>query len=360
MTTTALSMRAVPENGVVSEDVMRELFNLSSVDRPFVDSIGSTTAGNTKKEFTDKVLAAASSTNSYWERADLTAVDDAGEGLRYGNWCQHMIKVPYVSARGRAVDTTYGNDEWLQQVMDLQKELKRDEEAAAVSRNPATEEVVTTTAPLMAGACTWAIHNTQRGAGAVDAVLTGTTGGTPETAPTAGTLRVMTETMLKAGLRGLYDDGADPTHVMSTPAMIEVVSDYMFSSSARIATMTSEVSQGNRSGAGAGNGAQAGGVTAQGAVNMYVGNFGTVTLTPNRFFHTYTSAAGSAGDATELLIFDKDYGSMAYLQDYRTSPLPTPTLGDQAAINVDVAFVPEATHAYTVIADLNHAAPMTA
>jgi len=215
---------------------------------------------------------------------------------------------------------------------------------------------------LMAGACTWAIHNTQRGAGAVDAVLDGATnaGGMPTTAPTAGTLRSMTETYLKNALRGLYNDGAEVTHLMSTPDMIEKVSDYMFTSSARVATMQTTVSQGNRQGVEAGNGAQSGGITAQGAVNMYVGNFGTITLTPNRQFHTYESAAGSAGDATEILLFDSRYGSMAYLQNYRTTPLPTPSLGDQAAVNVDCCFIPEATHAFTVISDLNWDAAMTA
>lgn len=360
--TTALSMAAVESNGVISEDVMNKLYNLSKVDRPFINSIGRTTAKNTKKEFTDKVLQAASSTNSIYEKQDLTASDDTYAGLRYGNWCQHMAKVPYVSARGRAVETTYGTDEWLQQVMDLQKDLKKDEEAAAVSRNAATAEVANTSGSLMAGACTWAIHNTQRGAGAADAVLDGSTnaGGMPTTAPTAGTLRVMTEAMLKTALRGLYNDGADPTHLMSTPDMIEKVSDYMFTSSARVATLQTTAPQSNRSGVAEGDGGQAGGITAQGSINMYVGNFGTITLTPNRQFHTYQSSGGSAGDATEILIYDSNYGSMAYLQDYRTEPLPTPTLGDQAAVNVDCCFIPEATHAFTVIADLNHAAAMTA
>lgn len=362
----ALEMAAVESGGVIAEDVMQELFNLSPVDRPFIDTIGTTGGTDVKKEFTDKVLAAAVSNNTMYEGQDLSGEDDSGSGLRYYNYHQHMIKVPRVTNRGRAVETTYGTDEWLQQVMDLQKELKRDEEAAAVSRNAATAEVSATSGALMAGACTWAIHNTQRGTGAADAVLDGTTnvGGGPTTAPTASTianLRAMTETMLKTALRGMYDDGADPTHLMSTPAMIEIVSDYMFTSSARVATAMTEVSQGNRDGASKGNGAVAGGVTAQGAINMYVGNFGTITLTPNRFFGKYDASDDTEGDnsASEILIFDDSYGCMAYLQDYRTDQLYDSSLADKAAINVDCCFIPEATHAYTVIADLTEGA-MTA
>lgn len=360
--TKALDMAAVNYGGVIAEDVMRELYNLSPVDRPFIDSIGSVGGHDLKKEFTDKVLQPASSTNTVYEGQDISALPGGTQGLRYHNLHQHMVKKPEVTNRGRAVETTYGTDEWLQQVMDMQKELKRDEEAAAVSRNEATPEVSDTTGALMAGACSWAIHNTQRGAGGADAVLDGSGASAPAgapSAPTAGALRAMTETMLKTALRDMYNDGADPSHIMSIPALIEIISDYMFTSSARVATAMTNAPQSNRTGAGAGNGAQAGGITAQGAVNMFVGSFNTVVLTPNRFFHTYQSDGGSADDATELLIFDSNYGAMAYLQDYRNDPVPTPTLSEITAVNVDCCFIPEATHAYTTIADLDHTAAMT-
>lgn len=357
----AVDMVAAESGGVVSEDVMRELFNLSPVDRPFIDSIGTTDGSNPKKEFTDKVLAAASSTaGSVYEGQDLSSVDDTTTGLRYGNYHQNQTKVVDVSNRGRAVDTTYGTDEWLQQVMDLQKELKRNQESAAVSRNAATAEVAATTAPLMGGAATWCIHNTQRGGTGANAVLDGTggDGGTPTTAPVAGDKRAMTETMLKAALRGLYDDGANPTNVLSTPTMIGTISDYMFTSSARVATLTSEAPQGNRSGAGEGNGGQSGGITAQGAVNMYVSNWGTVTLTPDRFAVPYT--ANDTGDVVDVIVYDSAYGCMSYLQDFNTKPLANVSLGQRSAINVDSCYIPEATHSLTTIADITASDAMTA
>ena len=352
--TTAVDMVSAESGGVIAEDVMRKLYNLSPVDRPFIDSIGTESSTNPRKEFTDEVLAAASADNAYYENEDLTAVDDNVYGLRYGNFHQNMIKVVKLSMRGRASRTTYDQDEFLKQVMSRQKELKRDEEAAAVSRNAAVAEVKATTASKMAGAACWCIHNTQRGTSGADAELDGTTnvGGVPTTGPTEGESRGLTEVMIRTAIRGLYDDGADPTHLMSTPEMIEGISNYMFTSSARIATLQSQAPQGNRTMTGSGNGAGGGGVVAQGSVNMFISNFGTVILTPNRFMSVYDSGDTTPVDVVDVLLYDSRYPKMSYLQNYRTDPLAKTGLFDQTALSVDATFIPCATHAMTTIADI--------
>ena len=90
----ALDMAAVEAGGLISEDVIPRLFNLSPVERPLIDSIGTTTAGNYKKEFTDKVLATPSAVNTLYENQDLSGVDDSTYGLRYYNLCQQMGSFP--------------------------------------------------------------------------------------------------------------------------------------------------------------------------------------------------------------------------------------------------------------------------
>ena len=276
MTSRAADLRAVDKGGLVAEDVFPRLFNLSPVDRPLIDSIGSTTCKNTKKEFTDKTLAKPSSTNSLAENADLSGRDDSRRGLRYYNFCQQMGKVIKTSQRGRDVKTTYDADEFLMQLMDAGEELRLDEEAAAVSRNPAKDEVITSgseAGSLMAGAATWAMHNSSRGGTGANAVLDGSgtfpdRGGGPTTAPTAGTARGFTETLLRDTLRKGWNDGARFNLLMSTGDMIENIAGYMFTSSARIATMNTDIPQSNRTGVTAGNGARQGGIVAQGAVNI--------------------------------------------------------------------------------------------
>ena len=111
--TTSVDMVGVEAGGVVSEDVMAELYNLSPVDRPLIDSIGRTTSHNPLKEFTDKELSAASAANAYYQNQDLSAVDDTNFGLRYGNYHQIMLKSIKMSTQGRASKTTYDEDEYL-------------------------------------------------------------------------------------------------------------------------------------------------------------------------------------------------------------------------------------------------------
>lgn len=348
---TSLSMAAVESGGVINEDVISQLFDLSPVDRPFIDAIQEgERCQNTKKEFTDETLATPSSTNTSYENEDLSGNDDSKFGLRYYNWCQQMTKAIKMSQRGRDVKTTYDSDEYLKQLMKRGEELRLDEEAAFVSRNAATAEVAATSGALMAGAATWAIHNTSRGATGADAVLDGATnaGGAPTTAPTAGTGRGFTETLMRAALKAGWDDGAKFDMCMSTGDMIENIGNYMFSSSARVATMQTNVAQGNRSNVG--DGGQ--GVVAQGAVNMFVGNFGVVTLVPNRQMVAY-------GGSVDVLFVDTRYPMRCVLHDYDTKPLAVNGLYEHEVLYVDSTFIPGATHGITVVADILPGTAMT-
>jgi|GEM_PF-1256504 len=358
----ALDLAAVKSGGLISEDIIPRLFNISPVDLPMIDSISSGTAHNIKKEFTDKVLATPSSTNRLYENQSLATVDNSAHGLRYGNYCQQMGKVIRTSQRGRDVQLTYDDDEFLSQLMDAGEELRLDEEAAVVSRNAATAEVddpdpANRVGPLMAGACTWAIHGTQRGTGGADAVLSDPAGGIPTTAPTAGLARGMTLTMFKQALRIGWDNGARFNQVHAIGEMIENFSDFMFDKTARVATMQTEVAQSNRTTSVEGNGARATGVTAQSAVSLFIGSFGAITLVPNRQMEVYDSTDGTPEDVCELLFVDTRYPLLSRLHDFDTKSLSEDGLYDAEVLFVDSAFIPAATHAVTVIADL---APGTA
>jgi hypothetical protein len=362
---TAIELAAVESGGIISDDVFPRLFNLTPVERPMIDSIGSTGAKSYKKEFTDKVLATPSATNTLYENQDLSGVDNSRHGLRYYNLCQQMGKVIKTSQRGRDVETTYDADEFLQQLMDAGEELRMDEEAAVVSRNAATAEVAATSGALMAGACTWASLAANvtdglasLGATANSAVLDGATnvGGGPTTAPTTGTKRALTEDLFRSILRAGWNQGAKFTLAMGMGDLIENIGNYLFSSSARVATFTTDVSQSNRTGATSGNGARQGGVVAQGAVNMFVGNFGVVTLTPNRQMTGYGTGDGQC----DLLFVDPRYPMIATLHDYATKEIAQVGLYDQQVMYCDKTFIPGATRSLGLIADIDYTVAMTA
>jgi len=348
----ALDLAAVKSGGLVSEDVIPRLFNISPVDLPMIDSIGKGKAHNIKKEFTDKVLAKPSSTNTLYENQSLAAVDNSKHGLRYGNYCQQMGKVIRTSQRGRDVELTYDDDEFLSQLMDAGEELRLDEEAAVVSRNAALAEDPGVAGALMAGACAWAIHGTQRGVGGADAVLSDPDGGIPTTVATAGAARGLTLSMFKQALRIGWDEGAKFNQVHGIGEMIENLSDFMFDKSARVATMQSDVAQSNRTTSVEGNGARASGVTAQAAVSIFVGSFGVIVLVPNRQMEVYDSTDGTPEDVCDLLFVDTRYPLLCRLHAFDTKTLSEDGLYDAEVLFVDSTFVPAATHAVTVIADL--------
>jgi hypothetical protein len=211
----------------------------------------------------------------------------------------------------------------------------------------------------MAGAATWAIRNTSRGAGAANAVLDGSTnvGGGPTTAPTAGTARGFTEVLLRAAIQAGWEDGAEYSMIMTTAAMIENIGGYLFSTSAKVAQMVTDVPQSNRRGVQAGGGKTPGGVIAQGAVNMFVGAFGAVTLVPNRQMVTYTSSGTAVVD---ILFIDTRYPMMAYLHDYDRKPVASTGLYKQEALYVDCTLIPGSTYAISTVADINPATAMAA
>lgn len=232
------------------------------------------------------------------------------------------------------------------------EELRLDECAAVVSRNAATAEVAGASGALMAGAATWGIHNTQRGAGGADAVLSDPDGGLPTTAPTAGTARAMTLTMFKQALRAGWDDGARFNQVHMIGEMLENFSDFLYDKSARVAAMQTDIAQTNRTTGSEGNGARSTGVTAQAAISVFVGSFGAITLVPNRQMATY-DAAGT--DVCEMIFVDTRYPLVSRLHNYATKTLSEVGLYDAEVLYVDSTFIPGATHALTVVADLNPA-----
>lgn len=108
---TSITLSTREAGGLISEDVIPRLFNITPVERPLIDSIGTgTPATHWKKEFTDKILAAPSAVNTMYENQDLSGLDNSTHGNRYYNLCQPMKKVIKTSQRGRDVKLTYDSD----------------------------------------------------------------------------------------------------------------------------------------------------------------------------------------------------------------------------------------------------------
>ena len=357
----AVNLGAVAVNGQIHEDVMNAIYDVSPVDRPFCDAIsGEGDASNTYKEWVREALEAATKDNARIDGSSSSGLNDTVTGERLGNYCQIMSKTVRVSDRGRNVNTIASGDELIRQLMKRQKALRRDEEAAMVSRNAAVAGNGTDTAGKLAGVGAWigtgqSSANSDRGAGAgADPVLSGDPGGFPTTAAVAGTKRALSEGTIKDMMREAYENGGNPTMAMSTPTVIEILSDYLFTSSARVATIETSASQSNRTNNGTGGGKSGGGVVAQGSVNILVTNFGTLELIPNRFQPVV--AAGVA----DLYLLDPELWERAYLQGYETNELARDGLGENREITVDTTLCSLNEEGNAVVADIDTALAATA
>jgi hypothetical protein len=362
----ATNLASVPLNGQIHEELMDAIYDVSPVDRPFCDAVGSTNSGNTYKEWVREALEAATKDNARIDGSSSSGINDTVTGERLGNYHQIATKTVRVSDRGRESDTVGSSDELIRQLMKRQRALRRDEEASLVSRNAAVAGDGTSTAGKCAGVGAWigvaesnvASTTSSRGiTTGADPVLSGaggSGGGFPTTAAVGGVKRALSEADIREMMREAYLNGGNPTMAMSTPAVIEKLSDYLFTSSARVATLQTNVAQSNRTDNSSGGGKSGGGVVAQGSVNILVTNFGTLELVPNRF-----QPDTDTGEA-DLYLIDPELWERSYLQGYETNELARDGLAENREISVDFSLCALNPEGNAVVADIDTTLAATA
>lgn len=333
--------------GSIREDVMQQIFDISPIDIPFTNMAGTDSAKNQYTEWTTDVLAAVSVSNAAVDGADAGA-DQSRSTSRVGNHCQISTKVVKVSGRAQAVDTIGRANELAYQLMQRGKELRRDCEAIKLINQTSVADNGAATPGRLGGVPSWFVTNVARGAAGANG---GFAGGIV-TRPTPGTKRAFTETILRDLVESAYNNGGSPNDVMTTPKMKRRISEYLFSSSARIGTITTS----------------ADGIadaTAVGAIGVFVSDFGVLKLIPNRFLLTYDlqdNGGGAYGGAqvSDVLIMDFEYWDTAYLRNYRTVPLAVTGDADNREMLVDYTVKCRNEKASAIAADVDQAVAMTA
>jgi hypothetical protein len=280
----------------VREDLADVIYNISPVDVPFMSNIGRENVKNTFYEWQTDALAAAVTTNAQLEGDDSFAADSRAVTQRVGNYTQISRKVVETSGTLEAVDKAGMRSYLAYELAKAASELKRDMEATLTS-NAVAVAGGNTTARKTAGLGGWIITNSYSGAGTTAAapVMSGGAGsldGYPATAAVAGTARAFTETLLKTGIQGVWTQGGDPKVLMVGPFNKTVVSGFT-----GIATRFRDVPAGSQA-------------EIIGAADVYVSDFGTVNVVPNRF-----QPEGNA------YIVDPEYASVGYLRNFRTEVL---------------------------------------
>jgi len=308
-------LNTVARGGVVNESVMQKIWDLSKIPLPFTDMIGTASHDNSYTSWVQDALQSQNLSNAAVDGQDIASYTNIPPSPRVGNHSQISTKAVAVSERAQSVNAIGGNS-LAYQLMMRQQELKRDIEGIMLTGQASVADDGNTTPGKSGGLASWLTTNISLGA-------TGTAGGYNTgtgltVAPSYGTKRAASEETLRDLLQSVWTNGGNPTSVMSVPAVIRGMSEYMFTSTARIATLMSDSGQSKSA------------QVAKGSVNVFVSDFGiTVEMTANRL-----QPVESTGQAT-LFILDPGLIELSYLKAPHVSPLAKDGLADKRLMSAD-------------------------
>ena len=298
----------------IREDLSNVIYNISPEETPFISNIGRESVKNTYFEWQTDSLAAASASNAALEGDDISSFTAVTPTSRVGNYTQISTKNVVISGTLEAVDKAGRRSEMTYQLAKLGSELKRDMESALLA-NQSPVAGNTTTARRTAGLPAWIKTNTSFGTGGAD------TSGVA--ARTDGTQRAFTETLLKTVIQKVWTSGGTPKMLMVGPFNKTAASAFT-----GIATRYRDVPAGQQA-------------QIIGAADVYVSDFGTVNIVPNRFQRD-----------RDAFVVDPDYASLAVLRPIQKMDLAKTGDAEKALLLVEYGLKVNNEAAHGIVADL--------
>jgi hypothetical protein len=301
------------------EDLSDVIYNISPTDTPFMSSIGKTKATATFHEWQTDALAAPALGGAV-EGADASSIT-ASPTTRIGNRTQIFTKSVAVAGTLEAVDKAGRKSEKAYQMAKVSAELKRNIELTLLS-NQIAAVGDSSTARTMGGLQAWLSTNGDFGTDGVAG-----SGGT--TARTNGTNRTFTETILKTVVAEVYTSGGSPKVLMVNPAHKQVVSAFAGIAAQRYMAPSDQPT------------------TIIGAADVYMSDFGTISVVPNRFMNST-----NAGNETAFVV-DPDMAAVAYLRPFETIELAKTGDAEKTQLLAELTLEVKNQAAHGIIADLS-------
>jgi len=302
------------------EDLSDIIYNISPTDTPFMSSIGKTKATAVYHEWQVDSLAAASLSNAAVEGADASSAT-MGVTTRAGNRTQIFQKTVQIAGTLEAVDKAGRKSEKAYQLAKASSEVKRDMELTLLS-NQVAAAGNSSTARTLGGLQAWLATNGDFG-------TDGVAGASGTTARTDGTDRTFTEAILKTVVKEVYTAGGNPKVLMVNPAHKQTVSAFAGIAAQRYMAPSNEAT------------------TIIGAADVYLSDFGTMSVVPNRFMN-----ATNACDETAFVI-DPDMLAIAYLRPFATNELAKTGDSEKTQLICEATLEVKNEAAHGVIADLS-------
>ena len=286
----------------IREDLSDLIADISPTQTPFQSNIGTREAENSYFEWQTDSLSAASATPVV-EGQDLSSFTAVTPTVRLGNYAQINMRDFIISGTEQVVRKAGRQSEVGYQAAKAAKELKRDIETACLLNGVGANAGATATARVTAGFPGWLKTNVDDNASTKPSYTGSTPTGASQVWKSFGTPVAFTETMLKTVMQSCFESGGEPRMLMVSPYNKTVVSTF-----SGIATSRYNV-----------DGAEPSVII--GAADIYVSDFGNLSVVPNRFFTTVEDeGAGTAHNDWAFLI-DTDEVSIATLRPYRIEAL---------------------------------------
>ena len=298
----------------IREDLSNVIYNISPEETPFISNIGRENVKNTYFEWQTDSLAAASASNAALEGDDIASFTAVSPTSRIGNYTQISTKNVVISGTLEALDKAGRRSELTYQLAKLGSELKRDMESALLA-NQSPVAGNTTTARRTAGLPAFIKTNTDFGTGGAD------TAGIA--ARTDGTQRAFTEDQLKDVIAKVWESGGTPKMLMVGSHNKQVASGFT-----GIATRFRDVPAGQQA-------------QIVGAADVYVSDFGTVNIVPNRFQR-----------ARDAFVVDPQFASMAVLRPIQQMELAKTGDAEKRLMLVEYGLKVNNEAAHGIVADL--------
>lgn len=263
-------------NGI-KESLSDIISNVSPEEVPLQSNIGSENVSNTYFEWNTDTLA-ATSTTAVIDGDDVSSFDATSATTRVGNYSHILRRTTVVADNLSSQDLAGRNDELAYQLAKRGKELRRDIEATLTDNN-AQVAGNSSTARETAGLGAWiATNDNFAGDG-------GSPTGDGSDSRTDGTQRDLTEAMVKDAMQKAYTAGGQPSILMVGPHNKTVVSGFAGIAAQRYQAPSD------------------GPTTIIGAADVYLSDFGTLSVTPNRFMRE-----------RDAYLLDPEYASVCFLR----------------------------------------------
>ena len=292
------------------EDLSNIIYNISPMQTPFMSSIGKRNIKNVVFDWQTESLPTPSASGQLegfeLSRAAATAT------TRVSNVAMISSRDATVTGSQDASDPAGKRSEMAHQLAIMAKALKRDMEEALCQKGAKTTGNATT-ARVTGGFESWITSNDSRGTSGAS------TGG--GAAPTDGTQRALTETLLKDVLQLCFENGGEPSMAICGPHNKQVISGFTGRTQAR------QMIDAN---------------TVEASVSVYSSDFGELKIVPS-----------NRSRERSLLLVDPEFAKVSYLRDFKTVDIAT--IGDAETKMIVVEYGLEVSNeaAHGVVADLS-------